>query len=134
MVKQLKWEKTTLSFSIGENHWKQLFFYFLSHHISSRHAVWRDERKVMGCISFERLSQQPICCYLLITYGVLEDNLRNLFIEANRWFCKKLYHEKMWRDGSNIVRFLTWFFLISFLPYDIPSLKGIYSNSISCLA
>ena len=32
---------------------------------------------------FKRLSQQPICCYLLITKGVLEDNVRNLFIEAN---------------------------------------------------
>ena len=36
----------------------------------------------MGCVSFKRLNQEPICCYLLITKVELEDNLRNLFIEA----------------------------------------------------
>ena len=63
---------------------------------------WHDRRKLMGCISFKRLSQQPICCYLLINLGLLEDNLRNLFIEINRWFCNNLYHKKMWNNGSTI--------------------------------
>ena len=69
-----------------------VLFSVTSHSVTSHCVTWRKE--TYGLYFFQKT--EPTTNLLLLA-DHLENNLRNLFIEANRWFCKKLYHEKMWR-------------------------------------